>query len=234
MKSIKNLFTNTKKYVKMIKRIHLYDFNAKYFICGDADMEKLKPKEQKVLNYIKNFKLENGFAPSVRDICRDLNYKSTSTVHMYLNRLERFGYISKEDGKSRAITLNGDMPKVCAVPLVGTVAAGMPILAEENFDGYVGYIGDRSSEELFALRVKGESMIDAGILDGDLVIAEKTCYAENGEMVVALVENEATVKTFYREDGHYRLQPENSMMAPIIVNEVDILGRVIAIQRSYL
>ena len=196
-------------------------------------MEKLKLKEQKVLDYIKNFKMENGFAPSVRDICRDLNYKSTSTVHMYLNRLERFGYITKEDGKSRAITLSGDTPNVCAVPIIGTVAAGQPILAEQNFEGYVGYIGTRGSSELFALKVKGESMIEAGILDGDLVIAEKTCYAENGEIVVALVEDEATVKTFFHEDGHYRLQPENETMAPIIVNEVDILGKVVAIQRSY-
>ncbi len=197
-------------------------------------MEKLKPKEQKVLDYIKKFKMENGYAPSVRDVCRDLNYKSTSTVHMYLNRLERFGYISKTDGKSRAITFNDEMPKVTAVPLVGTVAAGMPILAEENFEGYIGYVGESSSGELFALKVKGESMIDAGILDGDLVIAEKTCYAENGEIVVALVENEATVKTFYREDGHYRLQPENVTMKPIIVTEVDIIGKVIASQRSYV
>ncbi len=197
-------------------------------------MEKLKLKEQKVLDYVKNFKMENGFAPSVRDICRDLNYKSTSTVHMYLNRLERFGYITKEDGKSRAITLNVDAPKVCAVPVIGTVAAGQPILAEQNFEGYVGYVGSRGEAELFALKVKGESMIEAGILDGDLVIAEKTCYAENGEIVVALVEDEATVKTFFREDGHYRLQPENETMEPIIVNEVDILGRVVAIQRSYI
>lgn len=196
-------------------------------------MEQLKPKEQKVLNYIRNFKMENGFAPSVRDVCRDLNYKSTSTVHMYLNRLERFGYISKEDGKSRAITFNDEVPRVSAVPLVGTVAAGMPILAEENFEGYIGYVGAKTSGEMFALRVKGESMVEAGILDGDIVIAEKTCYAENGEIVVVMVDNEATVKTFYRENGHYRLQPENSTMKPIIVDEVDILGKVLAIQRSY-
>lgn len=196
-------------------------------------MEKLKPKEKKVLDYVKKFKLENGYAPSVRDVCRDLNYKSTSTVHMYLNRLERFGYISKGDGKSRAITFSDEMPQVSAVPLVGTVAAGMPILAEENFEGYIGYVGTKTAGEMFALKVKGESMVEAGILDGDIVIAEKTCYAENGEIVVAMVDNEATVKTFYREDGHYRLQPENSTMEPIIVTEVEIVGKVIAIQRNY-
>lgn len=199
-------------------------------------MQKLKAKEQKVLDYLKNFKMENGYAPTVRDICRDLNYKSTSTVHMYINRLEMLGYITKEDGKSRAINFNGDdMPRVNAVRVIGTVTAGQPILAEENFEGYIGFIGgNHSSDELFALRVKGESMIEAGILDGDVVIAEKTCYAENGEIVIALIEDEATVKTFYREDGHYRLQPENKTMDPIIVEEVIILGKVIASQRSYV
>ncbi len=197
-------------------------------------MQKLKPKEQKVFDYIKKFKTENGYAPSVRDVCRDLNYKSTSTVHMYLNRLELLGYITKEDGKSRAITLFDNMPKISAVPVLGTITAGQPILAEENFEGYIGFMGgNRSSDEMFALRVKGESMIEAGILDGDMIIAEKTCYAENGEIVVALLENEATVKTFYREDGHYRLQPENSTMSPIITDEVIILGKVLAIQRNY-
>ena len=196
--------------------------------------QKLKPKEQKVLDYVKEFKKNNGYAPSVRDVCRDLNYKSTSTVHMYLNRLELLGYLVKEDGKSRAITLVDDEPKVKAVPVLGTVAAGSPILAEQSYEGYIGYIADgNSAEELFALKVKGESMIDIGIYDGDIVIAEKTCYAENGEIVVALVDNEATVKTFYREDGHYRLQPENSTMQPIIVDEVIVLGRVRAIQRRY-
>lgn len=197
-------------------------------------MEKLNPKEQKVYDYIVKSVRENGFAPSVRDICRDLNYKSTSTVHMYLNRLDMLGYIVKEDGKSRAIRIaSEDVPSVTAVPVLGVVTAGQPILAEENFDGYIGYIGKSASDELFALKVKGESMIDVGILDGDMIIAEKTCYAENGEIVVALIENEATVKRFFREEGHYRLQPENSTMNPIIVDEVLILGKVVAIQRKY-
>ena len=197
-------------------------------------LQKLKPKEQKVLDYVKKFKVDNGYAPSVRDVCRDLNYKSTSTVHMYLNRLEMLGYIVKEDGKSRAITLVDDIPSALSVPVVGTIAAGQPILAEQSFEGYIGYIPEiKPTEALFALKVKGESMIDIGIFDGDMVIAEKTCYAENGEIVVALIDNEATVKTFYRENGHYRLQPENSTMEPIIVDEVLILGKVLAIQRRY-
>ena len=198
-------------------------------------MEKLKPKEQKVYNYIVNSVQNNGFAPSVRDIMRDLGYKSTSTVHMYLNRLDTLGYIRKEDGKSRAISVvNEDMPTVSAVRLLGTVTAGQPILAEETFEGYIGYIGRIPADEMFALKVKGESMIEVGIMDGDIVIAEKTCYAENGEIVVALIDDEATVKRFFREDGHYRLQPENCTMEPIIVDEVLILGRVVAIQRSYI
>ena len=198
-------------------------------------MEKLKPKEQKVYNYIVNSVQNNGFAPSVRDIMRDLGYKSTSTVHMYLNRLDTLGYIRKEDGKSRAISVvSDDMPMVSAVPVLGTVTAGQPILAEENREGYVGFIGKTPADELFALKVRGESMIEIGIMDGDMVIAEKTCYAENGEIVVALIDDEATVKRFFREDGHYRLQPENCTMEPIIVDEVLILGRVVAIQRSYI
>lgn len=197
-------------------------------------MEKLKPKEQKIYDYIVKSVSENGYAPSVRDICRDLGYKSTSTVHMYLNRLDLLGYISKEDGKSRAVKLIGDTPRVSAVPLLGVITAGEPILAEENREGYVGYAGDLPSDSLFALRVKGESMIEAGILDGDIIIAHKTCYAESGEIVVALIENEATVKRFYRENGYYRLQPENSEMQPIIVDEVLILGKVVAVQRNYV
>ncbi len=198
-------------------------------------MEKLKPKEQKVYDYIVRSVRDNGFAPSVRDIMNDLGYKSTSTVHMYLNRLDMLGYINKEDGKSRAISIAADdVPLVTAVPVLGTVTAGQPILAEENFEGYIGYIGRVPAEEMFALKVKGESMINVGILDGDMIVAEKTCYAENGEIVVALIENEATVKRFFRESGHYRLQPENDTMEPIIVDEVLILGKVVAIQRSYV
>lgn len=205
------------------------------YIKDGNGMEKLKAKEQKVYDYIVRSVRENGFAPSVRDIMRDLGYKSTSTVHMYLNRLDMLGYIRKEDGKSRAISLVADdIPAVAAVPVLGTVTAGQPILAEENFDGYIGFIGRSSAEDMFALKVRGESMIEVGILDGDMIIAEKTCYAENGEIVVALIENEATVKRFFRENGHYRLQPENCTMDPIIVDEVMILGKVVAIQRSYI
>lgn len=198
-------------------------------------MEKLKPKEQKVYDYIAKSVRENGYAPSVRDICRDLGYKSTSTVHMYLNRLDMFGYISKEDGKSRAVKLcEKDSPSIGAVAILGVVTAGKPILAEQDIEGYVGYSGNIPFDELFALRVRGDSMIDAGIFDGDVIIAERTCYADNGQIVVALIDDEATVKRFFREDGYYRLQPENRNMQPIICREVTILGRVVAVQREYV
>ena len=198
-------------------------------------MEKLKPKEQKVYDYIARSVRENGYAPSVRDICRDLGYKSTSTVHMYLNRLDMFGYIVKEDGKSRAVRLcEENAPRVSAIAVLGLVTAGEPILAEQSVEGYVGYSGNIPIDSLFALRVRGESMIEAGIFDGDIIIAEKTCYAESGQIVVALIDNEATVKRFFREDGHYRLQPENRDMSPIICDEVLILGRVVASQREYI
>lgn len=201
---------------------------------GLAKMEKLNQKEQRVYDYIADSLRRNGYAPSVRDICRDLGYKSTSTVHMYLKRLDMFGYITKDDGKSRAISLQDSaMPNVCAVPLVGVVTAGKPILAAQDIEGYVGYAGKCDIDSMFALRVRGESMIGAGILDGDIIIAEKTCYAENGEIVVAMIDDEATVKRFFRENGHYRLQPENPSMQPIISDEVLIIGKVVAIQRNY-
>lgn len=195
-------------------------------------MEKLNPKEQKVYDYIVQSIKKNGYAPSVRDICHDLEYKSTSTVHMYINRLEMFGYLSKEDGKSRAVKLANDS-NVLAVPIVDTVTAGVPILTSEQFDSYVGCVGNYPTNELFALKIKGNSMVEAGILDKDIIVARKTCYAENGEIVVALIDNEATVKRFFRENGQYRLQPENSELGPIILDEVLIIGKVISVQRYY-
>lgn len=196
-------------------------------------MQELNVKEKRIYDYIVKSVNDNGYAPSVRDICRDLGYKSTSTVHLYLNRLDMFGYISKQDGKSRAVRLNDSTANITAVPLLGVVRAGEPIFASENREGYVGYVGTYPTDELFALRVRGDSMIDAGILDGDIIIAQKTCYAENSEIVVALIDDEATVKRFFREDGHYRLMPENPTMQPIIVDELLILGRVVAVQRYY-
>ena len=199
-------------------------------------MRKLKPQEKRVFDYVATSINENGYAPSVRDIQNSLGFKSTSTVHMYLNRLEEFGLIRKEDGKSRAITLEGGTAAADRVPVLGKVTAGLPILAEENFDGFVEFATPTRQydpKDLFALRVSGTSMIDVGIMDGDYVIVNKTDCAENGEIVVALIEDSATVKTFYREDGHFRLQPENDEYEPILVESLTILGRVIASIRFY-
>jgi len=198
-------------------------------------MKDMTPRERSVFDYIKNSLNDNGYAPSVRDIRDALGFKSTSTVHMYLTRLADRGLITRDGGKSRAIHMDG-IGASNQVPLVGKVTAGKPILAQEDFEGYISFcassVGCRP-ENLFALNVKGESMVDAGILDGDVVIVDKRTYAENGEIVVALIEDEATVKTFYKEDGHYRLQPENKTMEPIIAESVVILGKVVASLRLY-
>ncbi len=200
-------------------------------------MIKLSQKEEKVLDYLIKKIGEDGYAPSVRDIARDLDIKSTSSVHAYLQGLERAGCIEQETGKRRTLRLCAPYSMgVGRIPLVGRITAGAPILAVENFEGYVDLPWSRikyPSEELFALKVKGESMIDAGILDGDIVIVHKDSYAENGDIVIALIDDEATVKTFYRENGTYRLQPENRTMKPILLKELTVLGRVIASFREY-
>ncbi len=202
-------------------------------------MGNITEREQDILDYIAQTWEREGYSPSVRDIKAALNIRSTSTVHTYLQRLREKGLLSKEEGKSRTLRLGaGYIPPAFGVriPIVGRVTAGLPILATENYDGYVVFptaSGRCNAEALFALRVSGTSMMEAGILDGDLVIVEKQSVAENGEIVVALIEDEATVKTFYKEDGHYRLQPENASMQPIIVDKVEILGRVISSVRYY-
>ena len=195
-------------------------------------MEKLSLKEKAIYDYIVKTIECDGYSPSVRDIRNALAIKSTSTVHKYLEQLENKGYIKKEQGKSR--TLRVDAPY--KIPLLGRIAAGTPVFAQENYEGYVAYIPPVpvSLEDLFALRVSGESMIGIGIMNGDIIIVRHTDYAENGEIIVALIEDEATVKTFYAEKGMYRLQPENPSMAPIFTKELKILGKVIASYRCYI
>ena len=173
--------------------------------------------------------------PSVREICTAVGLKSTSSVQANLIALEKAGYIERDPMLKRSIRVRGPLAEnVTQVPLIGTVTAGLPILAVEQIEGYVPYTGTVSRDKsLFALHVRGESMINAGIFDGDIVIVEKTPAAENGDIVVALIEDEATVKTFYKENGHLRLQPENDTMEPIIVKEVIILGKVKALLRYY-
>lgn len=204
-------------------------------------MIQLKPKEQRVYDYLKEKIASQGYAPSVREICADLNIKSTSTAHMYVERLASKGLINRENGKSRTMILaeNEEIRKSEGnsynVPIIGQVAAGTPILTAQNFDGYIGFSSEKKYQPnlLFALHVKGDSMKDIGILNGDIVVVEKREYADNGEIVVAMIDDEATVKRFFKENGRYRLQPENSEMKPIFADEVSILGKVVADIRYY-
>ena len=198
--------------------------------------EGLTPKEREIYEYVRSNICRAGYSPSVRDIQTALSIKSTSTVHAYLDRLEVKGYIVRSPGKSRTIRTSGidqQLPgESIKIPLVGQVAAGYPILAVENIEGHIDFPlnGARySASELYALRVRGESMINAGISDGDIIVVKKQQNAENGEIVVALIDDEATVKRFYRENGYIRLQPENPSMEPIIIKDrpLLVLGRVI-------
>lgn len=193
----------------------------------------LNEKAMEIYSFIKD-SIENGFPPTIREICNALNIKSTSTVHKYVNLLVQEGYIEKMDNHNRALRIKGTAGGT-TIPVVGNVAAGIPITAIENITDYVSFTADRSySGELFALKIKGDSMINVGIFDGDLIVVEQTDYAENGEIVVALVDGEnATVKTFYKEEGHFRLQPENDDMDPIIADDVEILGKVRALLRYF-
>ena len=195
---------------------------------------KITAKQREILEFIKNQILNKGYPPSVRDICEAVHLKSTSSVHAHLNTLEKKGYIRRDPAKPRAIEIVDDnfnmtRREVVNIPIVGTVAAGQPLLAVENIENYFPIPSEYlPNKKLFMLNVHGESMINAGILDGDIVLVQEQSEAANGDMVVALVDDSATVKTFYKEDGYYRLQQENDSMEPIIVHgEVKILGKVI-------
>lgn len=202
-------------------------------------MVELTQREKDVYEYITECLEKNGYAPSVRDICAAVGIKSTSSVHEYLRKLETKGYIRKSSGKSRALSIEGssqsEVGKMKRVPILGRVTAGQPILAVQNYDGYVDFPATmaRGKANLFALRVMGESMIEAGILDGDIVVVESKRYADDGEIVVAMIDDEATVKKFYRDNGRIRLQPANHTMEPIYSREVIVLGKVIANFRFY-
>lgn len=193
-------------------------------------MRKVTENEKMVFEFIKD-RIEEGYPPTVREICAEFGFKSTSTAHRYINNLTAKGLLEKGNTRNRAIRLTGG--NGMKIPLVGTVTAGIPITAIEEITDYISFQPARHySNPLFALKVRGESMINAAILDGDMVVIEQTPYAENGDIVCALVDNEsATIKTFYKEDGHYRLQPENDTMDPIIVDEVSILGKVVGVVR---
>lgn len=196
-------------------------------------------KQQEILDYIKSEILSRGFPPAVREICQAVHLKSTSSVHSHLESLEKNGYIRRDPTKPRAIEIldesfNLTRREMVSVPIVGTVAAGQPILAEQNIDSYFPIPAEyMPNEQSFILRVKGESMVNAGILDGDCVLVRQQAAAENGDIVVALLDDSATVKTFYKEKDHIRLQPENDSMEPIIVYDVQILGKVFGVFRFF-
>lgn len=198
---------------------------------------KITPKQQQILDYIKKEILDKGYPPAVRDICEAVGLKSTSSVHAHLESLEKNGYIRRDPTKPRAIEIIDDSfqlvrHEMTSIPIIGTVAAGQPILAEQNIEGYFPIPVEMAPNgQSFVLKVKGDSMIEAGIFSGDQIFVEQCNTARNGDMVVALVDDSATVKTFYKEDGHIRLQPENADYEPIIVDDVQILGKVYGVFR---
>ena len=198
---------------------------------------KITDKQREILEYIKNEILNRGFPPSVREICEAVELKSTSSVHAHLETLEKNGYIRRDPTKPRTIEILDDnfnllRREMVNVPVVGTVTAGQPILAVENIESYFPVPAEfMPNQQCFILNVQGESMVNAGILDGDQVLVQQQPDAQNGEIVVALLGEEATVKRFYKEKNCYRLQPENDTMEPIITDKVQILGRVIGIFR---
>ena len=200
-------------------------------------MSELKDKQLLIYEFLKDFTSQKGYPPTVREICKAVGLKSTSSVHGHLKQLEKEGLIKRDPTKPRALEIVDSVIKkeMINVPIIGKVTAGLPILANENIEDSfplpLDYV--KHNNDLFMLKVSGSSMIKAGILDGDLAIIEKTQTASNGDKIVALIENEATLKTFYRENNHIRLQPENDEMEPIIVDNCSILGKLIGIFRTY-
>jgi repressor LexA len=200
---------------------------------------KISAKQQEILDYIKDQILKRGFPPSVRDICEAVNLKSTSSVHSHLETLEKNGYIRRDPTKPRAIEICDDSfhmirTEMVSLPVIGSVAAGQPILAEENIESYFPIPAEVvPSGESFVLKVRGDSMINVGIFDGDQVFVNSCNSVRNGEMAVALLDDSATVKTFFKENGRIRLQPENDDMEPIIVDDCQVLGRVFGVMRLF-
>ena len=214
---------------------NLYWREEKEFSTG-----KISTKQREILEYIKSEILSRGYPPAVREICEAVNLKSTSSVHSHLETLEKNGFIRRDPTKPRAIEICDDnfqmvRTETASLPVIGTVAAGTPILAEENIDSYFPVPADiiPNGEPSFVLKVKGDSMINAGIFNGDQIFVQQCNTARNGDLIVALVEDSATVKTFYKEKDHIRLQPENDDMEPIIVDDCQILGKVFGVFRYF-
>ncbi len=200
---------------------------------------RISAKQQEILDFIKSEIINKGYPPAVREICEAVHLKSTSSVHSHLETLEKNGFIRRDPTKPRAIEIMDDdfnlaRREVVNVPMIGEIAAGEPIFADQNIEGYFPLLPENMpTGEAFMLRVRGESMINVGIYDGDQILVRKQNTARNGDIVVALVDDSATIKTFYQEDGHYRLQPENDSMDPIIVDHVEVLGKLAGLYRTY-
>ena len=200
---------------------------------------RITPKQREILEYIKHEILNRGYPPTVRELCDAVHLKSTSSIHSHLESLEKNGYIRRDPSKPRAIEIVDDSfnltrREMVNVPIIGSIAAGQPLLAIQNIENYFPIPAEyMPNQDTFMLRVKGESMINAGICDGDVIIVKQKNTASNGDMVAALVDDSATVKTFYKEDGHIRLQPENDNMDPIIVPDCQILGVVFGVFRFF-
>lgn len=198
---------------------------------------QISEKQQEILQYIKDEILRRGYPPAVREICAAVDLRSTSTVHAHLEKLEQAGYIRRDPAKNRSIEIVDDdfglsRRDMTNIPIIGNVAAGAPLLAEQNIEGYYPMpVELLPNADTFILKVRGDSMVEMGILDGDSVLCEQTSTAANGDVVVALVDDSATVKRFYKENGHYRLQPENAAYEPIIVDHCSVLGRVFGLLR---
>lgn len=200
---------------------------------------RISNKQKEILEFIKSQIINKGYPPAVREICEAVKLKSTSSVHSHLETLEKNGYIRRDPSKPRAIEIIDDefnltRREIVNVPIVGTITAGQPILAVENIESYFPIPSEyMPNNETFMLKVKGNSMINVGIHDGDKILVQKQSHAKNGDYVVALIDDEVTVKTFYKESGHFRLQPENDAMEPIIVSDLQILGIVIGLFRLF-
>lgn len=200
---------------------------------------KISAKQKEILEYLKSEIVNKGYPPAVREICEAVHLKSTSSVHSHLETLEKNGYIRRDPTKPRAIEIMDDgfnltRREIVNVPIIGTVTAGQPILAVENLEGYFPMLSEfMPNKETFMLKVKGDSMINVGIFNGDKILVERQPIADNGDIVVALVDDSVTVKTFYKEKGYFRLQPENDTMDPIIVTDLNILGKVIGLFRMF-
>lgn len=203
------------------------------------NQRKISDKQQQILDFMKDEILTKGYPPSVREICEAVHLKSTSSVHSHLETLEKYGFIRRDPTKPRAIEIVDDgfqmvRRETSSIPIIGTVAAGQPIFAQQNIEGYFPIPADfipSGTGDTFVLKVKGESMINVGIFDGDQIFVQQCSNVRNGDIVVALVDDSATVKTFYKENGHIRLQPENDTMDPIIVQDCKILGKVFGVFR---